>query len=248
MAACTEHPKNRKNANIIGCLKVGVRWKGSLLKEVIETDIKPIETYYNGYRFRSRLEARWAVFFDAGKIKYEYEPEGFDINGTRYLPDFYLSDLDIYVEVKRDTAEGIEEVKTKCAKAITWGGPIKQLLILSDIPEGKSPDGGIWHFPVVYWNTDSPNWGWFFFHDGEDDEVIGQVSGANYISSWHYIEGRKKASISAKSDCDLRCKNFINAQEVEDWISFQEAVNEKTFDAFKKARKARFEHGEKPII
>lgn len=23
-------------------------------------DIKPIETLYNGYRFRSRLEARWA--------------------------------------------------------------------------------------------------------------------------------------------------------------------------------------------
>ena len=27
--------------------------------------IKAIETVYNGYRFRSRLEARWAVFFDA---------------------------------------------------------------------------------------------------------------------------------------------------------------------------------------
>ena len=38
-------------------------------------DIKPIETVYNGYRFRSRLEARWAVFFDAAGIEYEYEPE-----------------------------------------------------------------------------------------------------------------------------------------------------------------------------
>ena len=28
------------------------------------SDIKAIETYYKGYRFRSRLEARWAVFFD----------------------------------------------------------------------------------------------------------------------------------------------------------------------------------------
>jgi hypothetical protein len=25
---------------------------------------KAIETHYKGYRFRSRLEARWAVFFD----------------------------------------------------------------------------------------------------------------------------------------------------------------------------------------
>lgn len=51
--------------------------------------IKPIETIYNGYRFRSRLEARWAVFFDALGVDYEYEPEGFNLpNGGRYLPDF----------------------------------------------------------------------------------------------------------------------------------------------------------------
>ena len=51
--------------------------------------IKAIETIYNGYRFRSRLEARWAVFFDALGVDYEYEPEGFNLpNGGRYLPDF----------------------------------------------------------------------------------------------------------------------------------------------------------------
>lgn len=44
------------------------------------SEIKSIETYYNGYRFRSRLEARWAVFFDAAGIKYEYEPEGFELD------------------------------------------------------------------------------------------------------------------------------------------------------------------------
>lgn len=27
--------------------------------------VKAIDTVYKGYRFRSRLEARWAVFFDA---------------------------------------------------------------------------------------------------------------------------------------------------------------------------------------
>lgn len=51
--------------------------------------MKPIETIYNGYRFRSRLEARWAVFFDALGVEYEYEPEGFDLgDGMYYLPDF----------------------------------------------------------------------------------------------------------------------------------------------------------------
>ena len=55
------------------------------------TDIKPIETVYNGYRFRSRLEARWAVFFDALEVEYEYEPEGFLLpSGNKYLPDFRI--------------------------------------------------------------------------------------------------------------------------------------------------------------
>lgn len=55
------------------------------------TTIKAIETRYKGYRFRSRLEARWAVFLDTLGIKYEYEKEGFELqDGTRYLPDFWL--------------------------------------------------------------------------------------------------------------------------------------------------------------
>lgn len=53
--------------------------------------MKPKETVYAGCRFRSRLEARWAVFFDVLGIKWEYEKEGFDLDdGTGYLPDFFL--------------------------------------------------------------------------------------------------------------------------------------------------------------
>ena len=53
--------------------------------------IKAIETEYRGYKFRSRLEARYGVFFDAMGIKWEYEKEGFELgNGVRYLPDFWL--------------------------------------------------------------------------------------------------------------------------------------------------------------
>ena len=63
--------------------------------------IKAIETVYNGYRFRSRLEARWAVFFDTMEIEYQYEPEGFDLgNGIWYLPDFWLPDLELWIEIK----------------------------------------------------------------------------------------------------------------------------------------------------
>lgn len=58
--------------------------------------MKAIETIYKGYYFRSRLEARWAVFFDALELPFGYEPEGFDIGGLRYLPDFRMS-LKVYV-------------------------------------------------------------------------------------------------------------------------------------------------------
>ena len=60
-------------------------------------------TAYNGYLFRSRLEARWAVFFDALNIKYHYEYQDFVLqDGVRYLPDFYLPDFQggTYAEVK----------------------------------------------------------------------------------------------------------------------------------------------------
>lgn len=63
--------------------------------------IKAIETVYNGYRFRSRLEARWAVFFDTVGIKYEYELQGFDLGDEgRYLPDFWLPTQKCFVEIK----------------------------------------------------------------------------------------------------------------------------------------------------
>jgi hypothetical protein len=67
--------------------------------------IKPIETRYKGYRFRSRLEARWAVFFDCMGSSWEYEPEGFVLDdGTHYLPDFRVKTpqgKDIWYEIKR---------------------------------------------------------------------------------------------------------------------------------------------------
>lgn len=62
--------------------------------------IKAIETRYKGCRFRSRLEARWAVFFDTLGIDWEYEKEGYDLNGEWYLPDFWLPLFETFVEIK----------------------------------------------------------------------------------------------------------------------------------------------------
>lgn len=61
----------------------------------------PIETRYKARVFRSRLEARWAVFFDALNIPWRYEEQGFELrSGAKYLPDFHLTTQDVWVEVK----------------------------------------------------------------------------------------------------------------------------------------------------
>lgn len=59
--------------------------------------IPAIPTEYRGHRFRSRLEARWACFFDNCGWPWEYEP--IDLDG--YIPDFVLTFNDaVLVEVK----------------------------------------------------------------------------------------------------------------------------------------------------
>jgi hypothetical protein len=63
----------------------------------MEYTIKNKPTFYKGIRFRSRLEAQWAAFFDKMGWKWEYEP--FDLEG--WSPDFLLDAADpILVEVK----------------------------------------------------------------------------------------------------------------------------------------------------
>ena len=60
--------------------------------------IPAIPTMYKGIQFRSRLEARWATFFDLCGWKWDYEPE--DLAG--YIPDFMLhfDKGDVLAEVK----------------------------------------------------------------------------------------------------------------------------------------------------
>lgn len=76
--------------------------------------MRPIETRFGGYRFRSRLEARWAVFFSQLNVPWEYEPEGFELgNRKRYLPDFLIRGRaphrDLWVEIKPRVPVSAEE-------------------------------------------------------------------------------------------------------------------------------------------
>ncbi|MFG2046055.1 hypothetical protein ACGFIW_01325 [Micromonospora sp. NPDC048935] len=104
------------------------------------TDPKPIETRYAGCRFRSRLEARWAVFFDHLDIRWQYETEGYNLsNGDRYLPDFYLPTLDQWVEVK-GKADNRDRARIALAAGELPANPSENLLspgvlVLGAIPE-----------------------------------------------------------------------------------------------------------------
>ena len=119
--------------------------------------IKAIDTVYNGYKFRSRLEARWAVFFDEIGVEYRYEPEGFDLDGVWYLPDFYLPGLEKWVEVK--PYEPTEEEVNKCALLAAATGK-EVWLTFGEIPYPEPGYGddcsgyvitGVGYYDNLYW-------------------------------------------------------------------------------------------------
>jgi len=97
--------------------------------------IKAIETQYKGYRFRSRLEARWAVFFDTLGIAWEYEKEGYDLGDAGwYLPDFWLPEQQVWVEVKGDEISETDTAKVNALRALSE----KDVLVFSAIPQSMA--------------------------------------------------------------------------------------------------------------
>jgi hypothetical protein len=127
----------------------------------------PVETLYKGYRFRSRLEARWAVFFDEMRVPYRYELEGFDLGDTWYLPDFWLPDgirffderearANVWIEVK-PKVELAEQDRHKIAEFVKQTG--YHLILLSGEPGldasvrfiAYDKDNLKWWAPMVQW-------------------------------------------------------------------------------------------------
>lgn len=106
--------------------------------------LKAIETRFKGYRFRSRLEARWAVFFDALGIEWEYEKEGYDLgNGIWYLPDFWLPTFGsgMFAEVKGDEGDFSKaEQLCRITKERVWlceGMPDFKISLMLEYHDGK---------------------------------------------------------------------------------------------------------------
>lgn len=200
-------------------------------------DFKPIETYYNGYRFRSRLEARWAVFFDEVGITYEYEPEGLLLhNGSYYLPDFYLPQFHCYFEVKRQPKE-IQRSQL----------PFEEFRdAIQKISSGSYSDewAGVIAFGDPY-----DHYMWIFCQD------ISDSSGGTYDNPVVFgINGYGEPILFSWND--YRERLFVTSFQHGEIIPMittmcgeyfpNPFLTNKLLSAEKKARQARFEHGETP--
>jgi predicted DNA-binding protein YlxM (UPF0122 family) len=77
-------------------------------------------------KMRSSWEVKTADYLNDKNIKWYYEYEWLDLGDSKYLPDFYLPDLNLYIEVKgRKKAEDIKKVKTARKlnfKVLLWDG------------------------------------------------------------------------------------------------------------------------------
>lgn len=197
--------------------------------------IKAIETHYKGYRFRSRLEARWAVFFDALHIYWQYEPQGFDLpKEGRYLPDFLLglTIANIWAEVK-PYSPSIEEIR-KVARLVdlstddivggfiligTPGDSLCPGLYIGVAPEGRGNGEVLWSYDVHFGQC--PICGMFTL-------IYCQSNGSMTLKCVCAANGKYNAVVTP------------NMPDPRQTPSMR--------DAYEAARSARFEYGETPRV
>ena len=188
--------------------------------------IRAIETAYNGYRFRSRLEARWAVFFDTLKIKYDYEPEGYylPVAGVQYLPDFWLPQVNMWAEVKPIQLTETQRLKCKELTVIT-GYPT---LMLDSKPLARN----YWGFELEY---------------SYDNEGICTLTNKAHYCDYELMNTKRYWEYESRffSRTGVEWPEVYNCYA---WDHPMDCVCETCdpFGAVRAARQARFEHGEMP--
>ncbi len=190
--------------------------------------MKPIETVYKGYRFRSRLEARWAIFFDALGIEWEYEPEGFELDdGTYYLPDFKITSP---VRTRYPSPDTIPYIWVE-VKGVSYGEDITDYnwhKIEQFAGEAHAENGGLKNPIVVLGSIPRPDQVERFYDD--------------YLQNYVCVDGDSFGfTLGAVRPGEL-C--FFGAdQEYQPRYGYGP-----TKKAFNLARQARFEYGETPTV
>lgn len=183
--------------------------------------IPAIQTHYAGCHFRSRLEARWAVFFDTLRVAWEYEKEGFRLTSGPYLPDFWIPDLDSWVEIKPEDPTPLER-NLADELAVATGKKVyifcTRLCLPSDDVDRETPSA-----EVLYPSRDH----WDLNHQWCECKKCGKL-GIEY-------EGRADR-IVCECNVDRWC----------DDCSYLNADSPRLIEAYTAALSARFEHGESP--
>lgn len=196
--------------------------------------IKAIETKYKGYRFRSRLEARWAVFFDALGVRWEYEKEGFEFNGIRYLPDFWLPDLKLWLEIKGEL--------TWEKREYSWGtreeSPVVELM------QNFRDSLGEWPIALCVGQPGSEEI--LFFGWNCNDTGGGEFQ--NDGCEWVWCKERLTIDVKPGRNDTGIYSHYVSGEYLS-WFTDPYRIGssrEPLKFAYDAARSARFEHGENP--
>lgn len=197
--------------------------------------IQPLPTAYNCIEYRSRLEARWAVYFDSLGLPFEYETEGFDLGAAvKYLPDFWLPTLRIWIEIKGpDPTDG--ETEKAHRLAVQTGSPLFVFhggIEMPDSPRGAPKAYGF--FPDLtadygcQW-CECPDCGQIgITFEGRSDRLPCKM---DYASAWKLKTGSDITVPAPKGGCPRHAPNLDKTRNV---------ATEKLSAAYGAARAMRF--------
>jgi hypothetical protein len=199
---------------------------------------KAIDTIYNHRKFRSRLEARYAVFFDSLGLPYQYEPEGYNLEGEFYLPGFYLPSIKLWVEVKGKRPTEQEErllrllVKHTQTSA-TFLGPFENYVSSDIVFSAYTNYGfhGYYCYNKIPDNTSDSSWSHVSF------DFVYLFCECRHCGAIGYQFDGRSARIPC---CDTNKK--IHKDGYDKDYNFD---SPRLLRAYEKAMQARFEHGEK---
>lgn len=151
--------------------------------------IRAIPTNYNGTLFRSLLEARYAKLLDSYKVEWAYEVEGYEYDGIRYLPDFYLPQMNVLLEIKGPSIPGIEKptnlrkhIEAGLVPDIDWWNP--EVLILVGDVNGNITIAGLDEEAPLVKCRDCQNY--FFIGESRSFEcrICGAYDGDHHLEDW----------------------------------------------------------------
>lgn len=184
----------------------------------MEKQIKAIDTFYAGRKFRSRLEARWAVYFDALGVTWDYEAEGFVLpSGECYLPDFYFPKYKCYGEIKPLDFESDprheEFVRTSENSLLIFiGNPGQrpnEVMKKTDFDAAYHMDG--YAFADILWGD---KYGLFYYGSDSLPETNGQMN--NFLYALH--EANTIRFEHGKTQRALSYEKSLSNHEKWDWL------------------------------